>query len=911
MLQMKLALRRSTQPHRSPSAFYLAGSDPAQWLQKITCWQVAQETLRLYPLPAGHHSLAPQGVLVTSTATDQWTDLSPGLAVPFGLEGSRLYLPIEAVLEPPLTPEELDDLLQPERTYVWHPAIGLVVFESSEGMPLANLLRVPRVAAATWDLAKPGVTFAKHLIGLRAKETIHFQQILRKGRGDIGTWAHELDSLPRSPDESRWKPIRQLGKRSLASLANLITDFTRNIPGTATDPTWIDALENWAQRLLTSVQHDLETERYKEISRLLSLLAKDPDRGLRYAIPCMSRGSRGVATPRSSLQQHSTDFDLRKLSGGQSVDGWNLPRGMYASLRGRYRLLADRELQLGRHRRAAYIFAQLLGEDHAAANALRAGRHYHEAAVMYRDRLKYPLEAANCLEQGGLLTEAAEIFEKLNEHERLGDLLRRLQQNEAAEAAYRRAVEQHHQRGEYIQAAELCEGKLKDPDAALIELKYGWPHSSRGMQCLRLTLQILERHGRHEAAHEWVEDLGSGRYPLSRGTAVAELLADLATKYLDPFVRLRAEDATRRVVARQLRSGPPTDPQPLLNALARLAPEDRLLARDCQRYQQRNRTEPNPATQSRSTGWFLGGHTVQLKPTVTWQQAIVVEDSVFAAGFEDRKLVLGRCARAGENWECVTLETTAPPATWAPILLAFGRFPRSGLLVHVVGNKPIAPQRVFPGALRTNARSLLAGGFRGISAHVVAATCTTSGVIWLIEEQDDQYILNGLSTNGSLLSSHGLPGDASMGVPKLVSRNDELTLAIGKTLFVFEKSEWRPLLELPHPIESLVTSIPNTRNRSAVTGATGGMLVSHEFGDIETMPFATEMETPLAGFIQSHLIAVNETCLEAYELNTPRLRPVIRQTSSRAKPIAVLPAASAKQFMVLTEDGVLTTYGLN
>ena len=77
------------------------------------------------------------------------------------------------------------------------------------------------------------------------------------------------------------------------------------------------------------------------------------------------------------------------------------------------------------------------------------------------------------------------------------------------------------------------------------------------------------------------------------------------------------------------------------------------------------------------------------------------------------------------------------------------------------------------------------------------------------------------------------------------------------------------------------------------------------------MPFATEMETPLAGFIQSHLIAVNETCLEAYELNTPRLRPVIRQTSSRAKPIAVLPAASAKQFMVLTEDGVLTTYGLN
>ena len=84
-----------------------------------------------------------------------------------------------------------------------------------------------------------------------------------------------------------------------------------------------------------------------------------------------------------------------------------------SQLRAKYMELAGREMRLGRYRRAAYIYAHLLGDLTNAAAALIAGKHWREAAVLYRDRLKRPEMAAKCLEQGGLWAEAIEFYEQL------------------------------------------------------------------------------------------------------------------------------------------------------------------------------------------------------------------------------------------------------------------------------------------------------------------------------------------------------------------------------------------------------------------------------------------------------------------------------------------------------------------
>jgi hypothetical protein len=43
---------------------------------------------------------------------------------------------------------------------------------------------------------------------------------------------------------------------------------------------------------------------------------------------------------------------------------------------------------------------------------------------LYRDRLKKPLEAAACLQNGGLWAEALELYRQLGEFEKAGDLAR-------------------------------------------------------------------------------------------------------------------------------------------------------------------------------------------------------------------------------------------------------------------------------------------------------------------------------------------------------------------------------------------------------------------------------------------------------------------------------------------------------
>jgi len=66
------------------------------------------------------------------------------------------------------------------------------------------------------------------------------------------------------------------------------------------------------------------------------------------------------------------------------------------------------------------------------------GQHYREAAVLYRERLKRPLDAARCLERGGLLDEAAELYIEQGMMEQAADLYYRLERPDEAERLLRK-----------------------------------------------------------------------------------------------------------------------------------------------------------------------------------------------------------------------------------------------------------------------------------------------------------------------------------------------------------------------------------------------------------------------------------------------------------------------------------------
>ena len=288
----------------------------------------------------------------------------------------------------------------------------------------------------------------------------------------------------------------------------------------------------------------LLTKRHREILRLVHTLATDPDIGLRYAIPLNSM-RRDAGRPGSKLVHHDADFNLARLGGGDPSDHWHVPWDLHEQLLAKYHELAGRELRLGRFRRAAYIYAELLGNMELAASALITGHHWREAAVLYRDRLHRPDEAARCLEQGGLWTEAIALYEELGEYEEAGDLYRQLDQFDHAQQAYRAAVAKHAAQNDYLAAARLLETKLDAPGEALAQLDAGWPSSSQAGTCLRELFRLLARLGRHEAAAAKIGQLQGQSLVPQQMLSLIDILSETAITYPDAAVAAAAADATR------------------------------------------------------------------------------------------------------------------------------------------------------------------------------------------------------------------------------------------------------------------------------------------------------------------------------------------------------------------------------
>ena len=243
------------------------------------------------------------------------------------------------------------------------------------------------------------------------------------------------------------------------------------------------------------------------------------------------------------------NFSLRRLNSAGPVDFWNLPGELRRRLLARYMELADRELRLGRHRRAAYIYGELLGRIDLAASALVAGRSWREAAELYRHRLKRPDEAARCLKQGGLWSEAIALYEEIGQFERAGDLSRQIDQPVRAAEFYRLAVTEHVASGDWISAARILADKLDAPEEALQRLESGWPHSRQAGRCMEEVFRLLGRLGRDDQAQARIESLRAHALSGERTVMLVGILADLAQGYPADHVRTVAADVTRTIVS--------------------------------------------------------------------------------------------------------------------------------------------------------------------------------------------------------------------------------------------------------------------------------------------------------------------------------------------------------------------------
>ncbi len=485
MMRCPLTIRYDPKCCRPVKASFIPGSDTTEWLAEMLRWNVDLDSMTLYVLPESAEESRPAGVMVTLSG-DGLPETSRRCHQ-YAQIADRLFLPVDAQLDPPVDDSEIADLLDGVNDlYVFHPVLGLVRFGEQDTLNIVDLLQMPTENPTDWNWAQAGIAHGRRLVSVEPEQSLSADEVLSSGREDIGTIDPVTSGLPRLPSRRSRKRALGRGQSDSKAGASWLTRIWRRLTG--------------IRPRKRAAEKDLAPGRLrdKEIDRLMRLLDADPDEGLRYALPLAGssgrRGEtahRGTAAPSSRLPRRDVNFNWKLFSGTGPADPWTVSNQRYQGLRRRYRDLANREMSLGRHWRAAYIFAHLLDDLTSAASALSEGGHFREAAVVYRDRLQRPLDAARCFEQGGLVTAAIDIYRECGRFETIGDLHQKLGNIEQASAAYNQAIEKHVSNRDFVEAACLAETKMNDSQRAIELLAAGWPDSPQALRCLGKTFRIL------------------------------------------------------------------------------------------------------------------------------------------------------------------------------------------------------------------------------------------------------------------------------------------------------------------------------------------------------------------------------------------------------------------------------------
>ncbi|HVX12584.1 MAG TPA: hypothetical protein VHC22_15490 [Pirellulales bacterium] len=895
-----LELCPAVETQRQAAAWFIAGDEPGSWLGELMRWKVPLADVRLYIVPRSAADRRPCGVLAVPTTAGPSAETP--CAAGYGRHSPRLYLPVDARFDPPASESEIDTELS-SHLAVWHPAAGLVGYDEADVLSVADLIAPPTERACAWDRAQPGDTVFPRLVAVVPPAPAGPGQLILDLRDDIGSQAGE--ELPPAPDEPRESSLGAAASASQQLLAKALLKLTALVPRTASAPTWIDRVEEWAKRRLAGLHGDLESARHREINRLLHLLDTDPDEGLRYALPLGHGGHRGRGAPGSKLGTHDLDFRLDRLGGGGPADHWHVGQKEQIALQRCYRALAEREMQLGRHRRAAYIFAELLGDLPAAADALEQGGHDREAAVLYRDRLSRPLDAARCLERCGGWDEAIAIYTSQNAFERAADLLVRLERPDEARTMYRRAIEHWTLAGERLRAAKLLEGKLGAGGEAAILLGAGWPAERQAGACLNELFALFGRLVRHDEAGRWISRLRDELLsPAEAGEAVG-VLARVAQRYADATIRHAAADVTRVLVGRRLPTSTANEAISLVQAVRSLVPQDDLLGRDAARWLAR-RSEPPQVRRAVKYGApqqhvsIDKTHHFCLPKGVTYTTVVSVPGGLIAAGYSSDGVTVARSDFTGQTKRT---DWRIPLASPRPLLLVRGNTDWPTLVALIAG-PPLQG-------------TLGIGTPNWFSTETLAATVSSLGVWWAIE---DDLMLTSMRHDGTVLGRrplfleeigvrHEPQGESTERSAVMLAHRDVVYLGLGRTL-VRVKSERIDQTPLLGSIRRLVAAPLVVQLRLAAGFEDyGAAVIWDDLNGRDVLEVAHSLLRPELTFtLDGQLVAADANEGRVYSTSNRTVSLRGRFAGSRESLAGLVPGEHPGEFWLVSAGGETTGY---
>ena len=916
MLTLELSICSQTRTALPEHALLVTGESVQAWVDEIVSWNADDHKLRLIVVPRSSRDRKPIGVLVF------YPDGSP-LRVPshclstktveYGLIGSQIYLPCDAAIEPVISEQEISKHLVSGRNYVWHPTAGLFAEDENDLLSVSDLFSTPEQNLESWDQAQCGTAWAKQLISVamlpEAEPTV--TDALEGGMDDIGSKADEIETIEpiKDPDgrteDSKRSPLGQARDAGVKGIAKFVQGMTSMAPAGGNTYTWVNKLEDWAAGKLKGLHEKIEQQRFKELFRLQKLLEQNPEEGLKYALPINSNGtSRGVSTPSSRLSRNQTNFSLSGLQSGGPADYWDIPDDLRTKLNLQYRELAEREINLGRYRRAAYIYGKLLSDLNAAARTLEAGKHYREAAVLYRTKLNRNVDAARCFDKGGLWSELITLREELQQFEMAGDVYLKLALEDQATAAFKKAVSQQLKQQNYIEAARIEEHRLRDIDATLRILEQGWPETEQANLCLQAIFRVLETAGRHEDSIVWIKRIEAEFANARSQQKVLETVAGLANQYPDQTTREQARESTFRIVSSELLANPAVG-RAFLGAVADLHKEDKLLLRDCSKFRSQTlfKSFDSPAPKVKY-GDFKLVTTFSLPSKVDWVEGIDLGTGYLLVGQKNQHVTILKLSTDFKTLGQQTARLSNSAKTSFSIAKTVDD---QRVIVHCPLDEQFGDKEIF-------------ATDDGAQATIVGSSWIDRGTIGIAQGQSQQWIvvrltdtneclLEILSSKGAIMSSKPLAfefRDLRIPVP-ICFVGSRIHFAIGHNLVSVNVSGDFEKTEFDSPIRSIRGSVRGMMPRIALA-FDNGVQVLWNAGEIASRPIIChEMFESETLFTRTgHLVVASDRRCEVYKTVNRQVQHVA--TIDIESCVRLMRTKESNQFAVLTESGKICVY---
>jgi len=634
---MKLQLIYQEIPSGAIKGAYLTGS-PKQWFAEISTWAIDPLSIELYLVPQSISDRSCSGILVIFKAEVPHLNK---LRFPLTQAAEGFYIPLHARLFPAVTAGEIDSIrLWPIQLF--HPAIGLFGFELNDAKSLKDLITKISPEQVEWLTQIPVAAESPRLkaISVMQAETENVVDELKELMG-----IRPLSEIPDLKDEKSGqsffsklpKPIKDLalwillvfafiGKYILKLISFFLpkSDLFSN-PNQA--PGVLQQLESWINQKMESIEKQRDTE----LNRLVKLFDKDKDMALQYAIPLNSPYlNRGTAPRTAKLTRRSLNLNIRGFGSGIASDAWDLGNYHWV-LQQRYEKTAAELIASGDFKKAAYVYAHLLGDLFRSAQTLQQGRHYREAAAIFKDHLNNKSQAAECLESGGLLTEAIALYVEMENYEKAGDLHKQIGQHDKAVKYYEDVVSKSLSARDHLKASRIIELKIGDQQRSQQVLLDGWKDNNQSEKCLKQYFENITAEGKSlqpEIRQVFEKHVGKGK-----STSYLNIIADITQHSTDNLLKAEALDLCYTIVAEQMSYGDYSG----LKLMPRFMPDDSMIINDVSRYAVSNRNEVK---------FQKADYYIQLARDIQWEDFCAYHDQLIGIGIKDKNLHLLRM-----NWE--------------------------------------------------------------------------------------------------------------------------------------------------------------------------------------------------------------------------------------------------------------------